>query len=238
MITAIQVKTDTPEVADPKDVRAGIFAAIIAVLILFIILFLYTFEMLDPPPADVVVKTETTLEEIELKELVIEPGGGGSTSPTDAAPSPTDAQQVLTGKSSTSTTQTGKPNGNGEGDNPFGTGGFGGKGTGGFGPATGPNDDGKGDGTTCSSTPTNLNSIINQLKNNVIVTKPTSAIVTIKIKADGSVSSVTVTGLGGAEASVERKIKEVISKSTCPPCNGKNKNSRTYTFSKIILKQD
>jgi hypothetical protein len=238
MISAIQIKTETPEVADPKDVRAGIFAAIIAVLILFIILFLYTFEMLDPPPADVVVKTETTLEEIELKELVIEPGGGGATSPTDAAPSPTDAKQVLTGNSSTSTTQTGKPNGKGEGDNPFGKDGFGGRNTGLFGPETGLVDDGKGDGTTCSSTPTNLNSIINQLKNNVIVTKPTSAIVTIKIKSDGSVSSVAVTGLGGAEASVERKIKEVISKSTCPPCNGKNKNSRSYTFSKIVLKQD
>jgi hypothetical protein len=144
----------------------------------------------------------------------------------------------LTGNSSTSTTQTGKPNGKGEGDNPFGKDGFGGKNTGLFGPATGPVDDGKGDGTTCSSTPTNLNSIINQLKNNVIVTKPTSATVTIKIKSDGSVSSVTVTGLGGAEASVERKIKEVISKSSCPPCNGKNKNSRSYTFSKIVLKQD
>lgn len=238
MISAIQVKTETPEVADPKDVRAGIFAAIIAVLILMIVLFLYTFEMLDPPPADVVVKTETTLEEIELKELVVEPGGGGATSPTDASPSPTDAQQVLTGQSSTSTTQTGKPNGKGEGDNPFGKDGFGGRNTGIFGPATGPDDNNDGDGTTCSSTPTNLNSIINQLKNNVVVTKPTSATVTIKIKADGSVSSVSVSGLGGAEASVERKIKEVISKTTCTPCNGKNKNSRTYTFPKIVLKQD
>jgi|APGre2960657404_1045060.scaffolds.fasta_scaffold35725_3 hypothetical protein len=238
MITAIQVKSEAPDVADPKDVRAGIAAAIIAILILFIILFLYTFEMLDPPPADVVVKTETTLEEIELKELVIEPGGGGSTSPTDAAPSPTDAQQVLTGNNSTSTTQTGKPNGTGTGDNPFGNGGFGGKGTGGFGPATGPDENNDGDGTTCSTTPTNLNSIINQLKNTVIVTKPTSATVTIKIKSDGSVSSVTVTGLGGSAASVEKKIKEVISKSTCTPCNGKNKNSRSYTFDKIVLKQD
>jgi len=38
MITAIQVKSEAPDVADPKDVRAGIAAAIIAILILFIIL--------------------------------------------------------------------------------------------------------------------------------------------------------------------------------------------------------
>lgn len=131
-----------------------------------------------------------------------------------------------------------KTNPNEKGENPFGTRGFGGRGTGGFGPATGPDDNKDGDGTTCSSTPTNLNSIINQLENTVIVTKPTSAIVTIKIKADGSVNSVSISGLSGAQASVERKIKEVISKTTCTPCNGKNKNSRSYTFSKIVLKQD
>jgi uncharacterized protein (TIGR02145 family) len=130
----------------------------------------------------------------------------------------------------------GKPNGTGDGDNPFGTGGQGGRGSGGFGTATGP--EGDGDGTICDNTPTNLNSIINLLKNNVPVTQPTSVTITIKIKADGSISSVTVTGLRGAEASVQKKIKEIVSKSLCTKCNLKNKNSRSYTFPKIILKQD
>ena len=239
MIATWNNKSDLPEVSNPKDIRLGIVAAAIVLLILFIILFFFTYKMMDPPPMDVVVKTETTLEELELKELVVEnPGGGGSDSPTDASPSPTDAQQVLTGQSSTSTTQTGKPDGDGEGDNPFGKGGFGGTGTGGFGPATGPDNSDEGDGTTCSSMPTNLNSIINLLQNSVPVTKPTSSNVTISIRPDGSVSTVKVSGLGGAEASVEKKIIEIVKKSQCQKCNGKNKNSRTYTFPKILLIQD
>jgi hypothetical protein len=237
MIATLNNKSESPEVADPRDIRKGYIAAALVLAILFIILFFFTYQKMDPPPMDVVVKTETTLEELDLKELVVEPGGGGATSPTDAAPSPTNLQQVLTGKSSTSTTQTGNPNGKGEGDNPFGKGGLGGTGTGGFGNDTGPNDNGEGDGTTCDSKPINYNSIVNLLENNVIVTKPTSATVTIKIKADGSVSSVTVTGLGGSEASVQKKIKEIVQKSQCTKCNGKNKNSRSYTFPKIVLKQ-
>lgn len=97
---------------------------------------------------------------------------------------------------------------------------------------------GEGDGTFCDNTPTNLNTIINLLKNNVPVTKPTIANVTIKIKADGSVSSIMVNGLGGAEESVARKIKEIAMKSQFTKCNGKNKNSRSYIFPKIVLKQD
>jgi hypothetical protein len=238
MIATWNNKTESPEVADPRDIRKGYIAAAVVLAILFIILFFFTYQKMDPPPMDVVVKTDTTLEELELKELVVEPGGGGATSPTDASPSPTDAQQVLTGKSSTSTTQTGKPNGTGEGDNPFGKGGLGGRGTGGFGNDDGAVDDGQGDGTTCDNKPTNLNTIVNLLKNNVPVTKPTSANVSISIRPDGSVSSVKVSGLGGAEASVEKKIKEIVAKSQCTKCNGKNKNSRSYTFPKIVLKQD
>lgn len=237
MIATLNSKTESPEVADPRDIRKGYIAAAVTLAILFIILFFFTYEKMDPPPMDIVVKTETTLEELELKELVVEPGSGGATSPTDASPSPTDAQQVLTGKSNTSTTQTGKPTGTGKGDNPFGQG-VGEKGSGGFGNDTGPSNYGQGDGTTCDNTPTNLNTIINLLKNNVPVTKPTSATVTIKIKADGSVSSANVTGLGAAEASVERKIKEIVMKSQCSKCNGKNKNLREYTFNKIVLKQE
>ncbi|MBM3451933.1 MAG: hypothetical protein FJX84_02195 [Bacteroidetes bacterium] len=235
MIATLNSKTESPEVADPRDIRKGYIAAAVTLAILFIVLFFFTYEKLDPPPMDMVVKTETTLEELELKELVVEPGSGGATSPIDASPSPSDAQQVLTGKSNTSTTQTGKPYGTGKGDNPFGQG-VGEKGSSVFGRANGPDD--QSDGTSCDNTPINLNTIINQLKKNVPVTKPTSATVTIKIKADGSVSSANVTGLGAAEASVERKIQEIVMKSQCTKCNGKNKNSRTYTFSKIVLKQE
>jgi uncharacterized protein (TIGR02145 family) len=143
-------------------------------------------------------------------------------------------QQKTTNDKINDSSETGKPNVTGEGENPFRRGGFGGNGPSNFGSV----DNGEGDGTTCDNTPTNLNTIINLLKNNVPVTKPTSATVSIKIKADGSVSSVSVTGLGGAEASVERKIKEIVMKSQCTKCNGKNKNSRSYSFPKIVLKQD
>ena len=127
---------------------------------------------------------------------------------------------------------------NGDGDNPFGNGGSGGRGTSGFLNEDGPEDDGKGDGTTCNNIPTNLNTIINLLKNNVPVTKPASVIVTISIRADGTVSSVKVSGLDNAEANVEQIIKKIVAKSQCMNCNGKNKNSRTYTFPKVMLKID
>jgi hypothetical protein len=233
MITAIQVKTDTPEVADPKDVRAGIFAAIIAILILFIILFLYTFEMLDPPPADVVVKTETTLEEIELKELVIEPGGGGATSPTDASPSPTDAKQVLTGNSSTSTTQTGKPNGKGTGDNPFGNGGTGGSETGGFekdlGIKTGKTVD-----CNTKPKPTNYNSIKQKITELLRSTKSGKASIIITYDKTGKFRRIeSVTGLYASEADILEKIKTEVKKSYTEPCE--NDQLRSYQY--IIILQ-
>jgi hypothetical protein len=120
----------------------------------------------------------------------------------------------------------------------FGNGGFGGSGTGGFGSEILIEEIGDEDGATCSSTPTNLNTILNLLKNNVFVTKPTSAIVTISIRPDGSVSAVKISGLGVSEAEISPKIKSIIAKTKCPPCNGKNKNSRTYTFPKIEFKED
>lgn len=124
----------------------------------------------------------------------------------------------------------------GEGENPFGDRGLGDKSMQGFGSVS-DNDD-QGDGTICSCSPTNLNTIIALLKNNVIVTRPTSATVTIRIKADGSISSISISGLGGSDISVEKKIKEIISRTTFTPCNGKNRNSRSYTFLKIVLKQN
>jgi len=130
-------------------------------------------------------------------------------------------------------------------DNPFGKDGFGSASTSGFGTdfAYGEGNEGSegsedNDGTTCSCIPTNLNTIINLLKNNVIVTRPTSATVKVGIKADGSISSISISGLGGSDISVERKIKEIILRTTFTSCNGKNRNSRSYTFPKIVLKYD
>jgi hypothetical protein len=130
-------------------------------------------------------------------------------------------------------------------DNPFGKDGFGSASTSGFGTdfAYGEGNEGSegsegSDGTTCSCIPTNLNTIINLLKNNVIVTRPTSATVKVGIKADGSISSISISGLGGSDISVERKIKEIILRTTFTSCNGKNRNSRSYTFPKIVLKHD
>jgi hypothetical protein len=34
------------------------------------------------------------------------------------------------------------------------------------------------------------------------------------------------------------RLKEIVMKSQCSKCNGKNKNSRSYSFPKIVLKQD
>ena len=235
MLTAIQVKTATPEVADPKDVRAGIFAAIIAVLILFIILFLYTFEMLDPPPADVVVKTETTLEEIELKELVIEPGGGGATSPTDAAPSPTDAKQVLTGNSSTSTTQTDKT----KSKSLF----IGIPGPGKPGPGKpGPGEPGPGGPSdppekTCTSLAKNESEIIKMLENDPEIKKSIRKInnVIITIKSTGEISKISFDPLGASGAILEKKIRQYLFKLNFENCPT-SKKSMTKKWQYIQIK--
>jgi hypothetical protein len=122
-------------------------------------------------------------------------------------------------------------------ENPFGDGGFSDDVTGRFGNDSASSEGGDGSGSNCDNTPTNLNSIINQLKNNIIVTRSASASIILKIKADGSVSSVTISGLGESNVNVEKKIKEIVSRTTFTRCFGRNQNSRSYTF-KISLKQD
>lgn len=69
----------------PKDRKFGIVATGVTLLVLFIYLYFTTILMADPAPADIPpVVTETTIEQIELKNLVVETGGGGSAgSPSD-----------------------------------------------------------------------------------------------------------------------------------------------------------
>jgi hypothetical protein len=227
-------KTDSLQVSNPKDEKLSGVITIFILAVIFSLMFLIHFKINQEPIADQVVETQTYLDEI-----IMEPASsGGSTSSSDASPSKVEGQVLSEGDRSTTITKEGKPNGTGEGDNPFGQGGSGGRGGDGFGNDDGPADDGKGDGTVCDNTPTNLNTIINLLENSVPVTKPTSANVTISIRPDGSVSSVKVSGLNAAEADIEKKIKAIVAQTKCIPCNGKNKNSRTYTFPKILLIQD
>jgi hypothetical protein len=227
-------KNSSLQVSNPKDEKISVVTTLIVMVIISLLWLIPIGGNIDVKIADPVVETQTYLDEI-----ILEPSSsGGSSSSSDASPSMKEGQVITNGDRYSAVKTDGNPNGKGSGDSPFGGEGSGGSGSGGFGPATGPEGIGEGDGTICDNTPTNLNSIINLLINNVPVTQPTSVTITIKIKADGSISSVAVTGLGGAEASVQKKIKEIVSKSQCAKCNGKNKNSRSYTFPKIILKQD
>lgn len=158
--------TSFPQVANPKDLKIGGVAAIIGVVVLIAILFILTYQIADPAPQDVVVVAETTLEELDLKNLKVETGSSGGGTPSD---DPIDkpkqqVQQVLTGKTGKTTTSTGKSNktngndvNNGpsttqQDDNPFGSGGSGGRNGGGNGPfggvgsGTGDGDEGAGNG--------------------------------------------------------------------------------------------
>jgi hypothetical protein len=236
MIATLNNKSESPEVADPRDIRKGYIAAVVVLAILFIILFFFTYQKMDPPPMDVVVKTETTLEELDLKELVVEPGGGGATSPTDAAPSPTNLQQVLTGKSSTSTTQTGKPNGTGEGDNPFGKGGLGGGEKGGYAKDNGlPKD--KIPLCPEKPKPNNYESIKDDIEIALKSSKNGKATIKISYFANGKFKRIiSIDGLNASEAIILNKIKSYVQTSYCDPCDAENKDNRTFTFD-IKLKQ-
>jgi hypothetical protein len=150
---------------NPLDKRNGIIASFAVLLLLFLYLYLTKIVMADPSPSDIPpVKTETTLEQLELEKLVVETGGSGSGTPSDdpiAEPRP-QTQRVLTQRSNPKTqSTTGQsrhntaPNSNETSsstkpsDNPFGTGGDGGgkgsgSGSGPFGNDRGNDGDGPG----------------------------------------------------------------------------------------------
>ena len=150
----------SPQVADPKDVEAGLVSAVVAILLLMILLFLITYQIADPPARDVVVTAEAVIDEILLKDLKLESGsiGGGSPS-NDRVDKPKEQiEEVITGKSKRSYIKTGKSNKTNGNDankeasttvqsqDPFGSGGSGGKNGAGNGLFTGPGNSDDGDG--------------------------------------------------------------------------------------------
>ena len=102
----------SPQVADPKDVKAGLVSAVASIILLMILLFLITYQIADPPDQDVVVRAEAVIDEILLKDLKLESGsiGGGSPS-NDRVDKPKEQiQEIITGKSKRSSDKSGKSN--------------------------------------------------------------------------------------------------------------------------------
>lgn len=154
---------NTRPLVNPVDRRNGIIASVTVLLLLFLYVYFTTIIMADPSPSDIPpVKTETTLEQLELEKLVVETGGSGGGTPSNdpvAEPRP-QTQKVLTQRSNPRTqSTTGEsrhntaPNSNETSsttqvsNNPFGTGGDGGGRGSGSGPGPFGNDRGsEGDG--------------------------------------------------------------------------------------------
>lgn len=145
-----------------SDRNAGIIASTVTLLLLFLYLYFTTIFMADPPPRDIPIKTETTLDELELKDLVIEnPGGqGGGTPSNDPLDQPKpQTQKVLTkAKNPKNQTNTGESTNDSSpfshntssstqaSNNPFGDGGSGGGKGGGKGGGFGSDEGDKGTG--------------------------------------------------------------------------------------------
>jgi hypothetical protein len=155
-----QTNISSPQVADPKDVKAGLVSAVASIILLMILLFLITYQIADPPAQDVVVTAEAVIDEILLKDLKLESGsiGGGSPS-NDRVDKPKEQiQEIITGKSKRSSDKSGKSNKTNGNDvnneasttvqsqDPFGSGGSGGKNGAGNGPFSGPGNSDDGDG--------------------------------------------------------------------------------------------
>ncbi|MFT5777478.1 MAG: hypothetical protein ACI837_000412 [Crocinitomicaceae bacterium] len=134
----------TIPVVDKNDAKKGLIASLLLMLAAILLLSFMYYEIPDPLPEDVIVKTDTVIDEILLKELKMEGGAGGG-EPTDAPIAPPTPQtqevitnnkpadtQVPTGQSNhtNATNNTNKPSTTTQSNNPFETGGDGG-GTGG-----------------------------------------------------------------------------------------------------------
>lgn len=135
----------TLPIANKKDEQVGIIAAVVFLFLILLVLFVMTYEIADPPPQPYQVPSTMSLENIEIKNLSVQVGGGSEGTPSDkpvTQPKP-QTQQVLTKKDNTDTkVNTGKgsantaPNSQNEAtnsqksDNPFGSGGSSDKGDG------------------------------------------------------------------------------------------------------------
>ena len=101
-------------ISNPADERKGIVTSVVSISLIFVLLFLVSFEMADPPAADIMVETDTELpEEIDLKELKVEAGSGASGNPSDdpiKEPEEQTEQQLLGKTKKNRTTNKGKSN--------------------------------------------------------------------------------------------------------------------------------
>ncbi len=155
-----QNNISSPQVADPKDVKAGLVSAVVSIVVSMMLLFIITYQIADPPAQDVVVTAEAVIDEILLKDLKLERGSiGGGSSSNDRVDKPKEQiQEIITGKSKRSSDKTGKSNKTNGNDanneatttvqsqDPFGSGGSGGKNGAGNGPFSGPGNSDDGDG--------------------------------------------------------------------------------------------
>lgn len=146
-----QKNISLPQVADPKDVKKGAISALASIFILMSLLFFITYQIADPPAQDVIVIAEAEIDEILLKDLKIESGSiGGGSATNDPIDKPKEQiQEIITGKSKRSSDKTGKSNKTNGNDanneasttvqsqDPFGSGGSGGKNGAGNGPFSG-----------------------------------------------------------------------------------------------------
>jgi hypothetical protein len=116
-------------IVNPNDRRNAIIASAVTLLLLFLYLIFSTIEMADPAPSDIEpIKTETTLQEIELKDYVIETESGGSRKGGSGTDDPVSnqleqTQQVLTSENGRTTVNSGKSthNNSPNSDNPSAT---------------------------------------------------------------------------------------------------------------------
>lgn len=128
----------TIPVFNKKDEQIGIIASAVFLLIAFLILILLTYQVADPAPEPYTVPAMTSLENLEIKDLKVDMGGGSQGTPSDDPVSPPkpQTQQVLTKKDNPDTkVNSGKgsantsPNSQNEAtnskksDDPFGSGG-------------------------------------------------------------------------------------------------------------------
>ncbi len=209
-------------VVDIRDKRIGIASALFVVALVILYLFLKTFQMADPPPKDFIMKAETVIEEVVLKNLKVETGGAGGGEPSDdkIAPPTPQTQQILTKPTNPKTqTNTGKgshtnspnsqntPTTTTQSNNPFATGGNSnntGGGTGPFGQdagssGTGPGGSGNGDGRTRLNDPH-----VEHIETNVNVT----IYLKLTVNADGNVVSAVSTSK--TTTTDQRIINQVI----------------------------
>lgn len=138
----------TLPIVNAFDRRIGVITAVVAMIILLIAILFMKYEMADPPPEDIPMTLAQPLDVTEIRDVVIDAGGGGGGTPSEAPKSdPKQSEAVLTNDRADHVVQSGNgnvnvtPSDNGpSGDETpdyFGDGGSGGGSGGGNGPGLG-----------------------------------------------------------------------------------------------------